>query len=130
MNTDFFENNVLECDKSNPLYIQYLTGLKDLFRNVSKMVDEGKLDDAKESLMNKYGDFSPDLYKVSSEVNEIFLGQLKEQTIEIYLRFRIFYQELSSERVSDLTGSDINISINRLKLFLNQEVRDIDKILN
>lgn len=129
MNTDYFENNILECNRDNPRFLQYLSNLKVMFSDALKMAEEGRFDEAKELIMNKYGDFSPDLYKVSSEVNDIFLGQYKEQTIEIYLRFRLIYQELSDESISDLTGYDTEISANRTKLFLMQEIRDIANIL-
>ena len=129
MNTDFFENNTLECDKNNPLYIQYLTSLKDLFQNVSKLVENGKLDESKETLMGKYGDSSPKIDQGRSEIDKIFFGELKDPTKEIYLRYSDIYQVLSDERVSDLTGNNIEITENRIKLFLNQEIRDIDNIL-
>ncbi|KKT66405.1 MAG: hypothetical protein UW60_C0024G0009 [Candidatus Woesebacteria bacterium GW2011_GWA2_44_33] len=130
MNTDFFENNMLECNKNNPQYIQYLTGLKDLFQNISKMVESGKLDESKEFLMDKYGVLSPKIDQARSEINKIFFGPLKDSTMEIYLRYSDIYQELSDERVSELTGYDKEISINRLKLFIMQEIRDIENILN
>lgn len=129
MNTDYFANNKLECSKDNSLFVQYLTDLRNLFSDLEKMVEAGKTEESKDLLMDKFGLFHPDLFKISDEINNIFEGQYSDQTIEVYIKFREMYQLLSDESINDLTGNKKEISTNRIKLFLNQEIRAIDLIL-
>lgn len=128
MEINYFLDNKLDCKRDNPLFVKYLNGLKDLFLGSQKLIDGDNLDEAKNLLMGSIGNFSPNLYKVSEEINNIFLGELRNQTIEIYLNYRKLYEELSGESVNDLTGGDINISNNRIKLFLVQELRLISSL--
>ena len=122
MDTNYFLDNKLDCNKDNPIYVGYLADLKDLFLEVQKLTEDNKTDEAKDLLMDSEGKFSPNLYNISEEIND------KNETIELYINFRKFNEELSSERVNDLTGRDLNISINRIKLFLAQELRLIDNL--
>lgn len=126
MATNYFLNNKLECNKENPTFVGYLIDLKNLFLETQKQIEEGDADGAKDKLMDNFGKLSPNLYKVSDEINDIFVGQQKNEIIEIYLNFRKLYEELSSESINDLTGGEINISANRIKLFLTQELRQLN----
>lgn len=127
METNYFLDNKLDCNMDNTVFVKYLSDLKVLFLEAQKLADNS-LGEAKHILMDSEGRFSPNLYKVSKEINNIFSGQLKNETIEIYLGFRKLNEELSDERVNDLTGRDTNISANRIKLFLAQELRLLDNL--
>ena len=128
MDTNYFLDNKLDCNTDNTVFVSYLSDLKDLFLEAQKLIDDNNLEGAKNLLMDSEGRFSPNLYKISEEINNIFLGQLKNEAIEIYLNFRKLNEELSNERVNDLTGGELNISVNRIKLFLAQEIRLLENL--
>ena len=80
--------------------------------------------------MGEFGKFIPNIYNIAKEARQAFLVEYADKTIEILLRYNEIYDSLSDERVNFLTGYNVEVTRNRIKLFLMQQIRDIDSVLS
>jgi len=126
---DYFHNNRLTCSISDERFVAYFTDLINVFNISKNFTEKGQLNKAKEYLVNEYGKFIPNIYDYQKEANMIFVGELSSQVIEIVLRYKKMFEELTDEDIQDLTDHPKFISENRIRLFILQEIRDITKIL-
>ncbi len=130
MATNYFVDNQLDCKTDNPVFVRYLLDLKDLFEKTRRTEESGNVEESKNILSDEFGHFLPNVYHLRSETKKYFSGECADKTIEIVLRYNEFYDSLSDERVNFLTGYNIEVTRNRIKLFLMQQIRDIDSILS
>ncbi len=130
MSNKFFAENKLECNTSNESFVRYLSDLKNLFEKVKNIDESDGVGESKNILLEEFGRFLPNLYHLRSETNKYFVGEFANKTTEIILRYNEVYDALSDERVNFLTGQNVEVTRNRIKLFLTQQLRDIDSVLS
>jgi hypothetical protein len=130
MGNIYYHESKLDCSRNNEDFTRYITDLKTLFEKAKTLEEAGDLEKSKDLIENSYGDFSPNVYDVHKEASEIFSGEFSEITKEIVLRYKEIFERLSEEDINFLTGSNVEVTKNRIKLFLMQQLRDIDSILS
>jgi hypothetical protein len=130
MGNIYYHESKLDCSRNNEDFTRYITDLKTLFEKAKTLEEAGDLEKSKDLIENSYGDFSPNVYDVHKEASEIFSGEFSEITKEIVLRYKEIFERLSEEDINFLTGSNVEVTKNRIKLFLTQQLRDIDSILS
>lgn len=129
METNYFVGNRLNCKKENVIFVKYLSDLKNLFESVKRTEESGDIEESKNMLTGEFGKFIPVIYNVTKEARQAFFGKYADKTIEIILRYNEIYERLSEEDINFLTGYNVQVTKNRIKLFLMQQVRSIENIL-
>ncbi len=130
MTTNYFQESKLDCNRNNEDFTRYISDLKILFEKAKTLEDSGEIEELKNILMGEFGKFIPNIYNIAKEARQAFLGEYADKTIEILLRYNEIYDSLSDERVNFLTGYNVEVTRNRIKLFLMQQIRDIDSVLS
>lgn len=130
MSTNYYVENKLDCNRSNKEFIRYVSDLKVLFEKAKVLEESDNLGKSKDLIMDSYGNFSPNVYDIQKDAEEVFSGEFAEKTKEIVLRHKDIFERLSEEDINFLTGYNVEVTRNRIKLFLMQQIRDIDSILS
>jgi hypothetical protein len=130
MSFDYFLDNKLDCNKSNENFTRYIADLKTLFEKARLLEESDNLDKSKDLIMDSYGVFTPNVYDIQKDAIEVFGGEFAEKTKAIVLRHKDIFERLSEEDINFLTGYNVEVTRNRIKLFLMQQIRDIDSILS
>lgn len=129
MASNYYIANKLDCSKNNEAFVRYLTDLKILFEKAKVLEESGMVEESKNMLMGEFGKFIPNIYNVTREARQSYLGEYADKTIEIVLRYDEIFERLSEEDINFLTGYNVEVTRNRIKLFLMQQIRDIDSVL-
>ena len=130
MVSNYYIENKLVCSKNNEAFIRYLADLKSLFEKVKVLEESGELGKSKYTIMDSYGTFTPNVYDVSKEARQVYVGEYADKTIEVILRYDEIFERLSEEDINFLTGYNFEVTRNRIKLFLMQQLRDIESLLS
>ena len=130
MTKSYFLLNRLDCNKSNNEFVRYISDLKVLFEKAKVLEESDDLSKSKDLVMDSYGNFSPNVYDNQKDVSEVLIGEFSNITKEIALRYKEIFERLSEEDINFLTGYNVEVTRNRIKLFLMQQIRDIDSILS
>lgn len=128
MATNYYVENKLDCNRSNNEFVRYISDLKVLFEKAKVLEESGDLSKLKDLIMDSYGNFSPNVYDIQKDAGEVFSGEFAEKTKEIVLRYKEIFERLSEEDINFLTGYNVEVTRNRIKLFLMQQIRDIDSM--
>jgi len=130
MTNKYFQGNKLSCDIGNDEFVAYLNDLKTLFESVKSKEESGDLDGSKDMLMDEFGKYIPNIYNVQKELRNTLNGKYADNVTEIVLRYNELHNILSDESINFLTENNVEITRNRIKLFLMQQIRDIESILS
>ena len=130
MGNNYYQENKLDCNKSNENFTRYIADLKTLFEKAKLLEESNGFDKSKDLIMDSYGVFTPNVYDIQKDASEVYGGEFAEKTKAIVLRYKEIFEMLSEEDINFLTGYNVEVTRNRIKLFLMQQIRDIESILS
>lgn len=126
----FDAKNRLDCSVSNPGFVFLLATLRQVLLDNRQLLKDGLEDEAKHifsTTFEVYFPLEPSNLDILSEAN-VFYGDNAAVFSNAYFNLLELWKVIQDERVSDLTGSNVEVSADYLNVVIEKELEKLEKI--